>query len=155
MKNTITTTLEGKKPEIMLAVVLVRGLARVRAPVVDTLRMLKLTSKNQCVLIKDTPVYRGMLHKVKDYVTYGEITELVLKELVKKRARPYEESEMDRKKLYHYKVLEFNGKKYWPYFNLSPPLRGFGRKGIKISFKVGGSLGYRGEKINDLLTRMM
>ena len=30
-----------------------------------------------------------------------------------------------------------------------------GRKGIKTAFKVGGGLGYRGKKINDLVKRML
>ena len=39
--------------------------------------------------------------------------------------------------------------------NLHPPRGGFERKGIKIPFKVGGALGYRGEKISDLIKRML
>ena len=40
-------------------------------------------------------------------------------------------------------------------FRLKPPSKGFERKGIKMSFKEGGALGYRGEKINELLERMI
>ena len=38
---------------------------------------------------------------------------------------------------------------------LNPPLKGHGRKGIRAGFRQGGSLGYRGDKINSLLERMI
>ena len=41
------------------------------------------------------------------------------------------------------------------FFKLSPPRRGFERKGIKIPFSMGGALGYRKNKINDLIQRMV
>ena len=41
------------------------------------------------------------------------------------------------------------------FFRLSPPRKGFGRKGIKFAFTKGGALGYRGIKINDLIKRML
>ena len=61
----------------------------------------------------------------------------------------------DRRKKYTYKTLEVNGQKYHRTFYLNPPRKGFERKGIKVSFKAGGALGYRGEKINDLIQRML
>ena len=53
--------------------------------------------------------------------------------------------------------LEETGKdkKLKRYFRLNAPRRGFGRKGIKQSFQRGGSLGYRGAAINDLIKRMI
>ena len=39
-----------------------------------------------------------------------------------------------------------------PLFRLHPPRKGY--EGIKRSFKEGGALGYRAEKINTLLRRM-
>ena len=49
---------------------------------------------------------------------------------------------------------------YWklskvqPVFRLHPPSRGFKGK-IKKSYGMGGELGYRGEKINELVKRMV
>jgi large subunit ribosomal protein L30 len=40
-----------------------------------------------------------------------------------------------------------------PLFRLSPPKKGY--EGIKRGFGAGGALGYRGEKINDLISRMI
>ena len=76
-----TKTTEPKK----IAVILVRGLIDVRKPVKDTLAMLRLTRKNNCIVLDNTPVNLGMLKKVKDYVTWGEISEETLKELIEKR----------------------------------------------------------------------
>jgi large subunit ribosomal protein L30 len=42
-----------------------------------------------------------------------------------------------------------------PFFKLSPPLKGFERKGIKTPFSLGGALGYRKDHINELVERMI
>lgn len=115
-----------------LAVVLVRGTVEVTKAVKDTLKMLNLTRKNSCVVLENNPINKGMVMKVKDYITWGSISEETLKELKEKRGK--------------------EGKKSFP---LNPPRKGFGRKGIKVSFKAGGALGDRGEKINDLVRRMI
>jgi len=41
------------------------------------------------------------------------------------------------------------------FFRLNPPKGGFERKGIKIQYSLGGALGYRKEKINDLVVKML
>lgn len=46
-------------------------------------------------------------------------------------------------------------KKIKNYFRLNSPRKGFERKGIKKPFSIGGALGYRGSKINDLIKRMI
>ncbi len=138
-----------------LAVVLVRGLVKIREPVGDTLTMLRITRKNHAVVIDNNPVNKGMLHMVKDYVTWGEVSSETIKELVAKRGEPFKSRESDSKEKYTYKYLEFEGRKYKPYFRLNPPRKGFGRKGIKMPFTVGGALGNRGDKINDLILRML
>lgn len=150
LKTVVQKGTEGK-----LAIVLVRGFVDVTQSVKDTLDMLKLTRKNTCVVIQDTPIYRGMINKVKDYVTWGEIGEESFKELVAKRGIESEMRSHDRTKKYSYAVLEYNGKRYLPYFRLNPPRKGFGRKGIKIAFTVSGALGYRGAKMEDLVKRML
>ena len=42
-----------------------------------------------------------------------------------------------------------------PFFRLHPPRKGFERKGIKMPFKLGGVLGPRGDKINNLIKKMI
>lgn len=147
---------EGKDTaEKILAVVLIRGMVGLSRPIKDTLLMLRLRRKNHCVIVKNTPSNKGMVLKVKDYVTWGEISEEILKDLLNKRGREHKSRLTDKKKKYSYKALKKDGKNYIPVFSLNPPRKGFGRKGIKVSFKTGGGLGYRGEKINDLISRML
>lgn len=40
-----------------------------------------------------------------------------------------------------------------PVFRLHPPIKGY--EGNKRSYQNGGALGYRGEAINDLISRML
>jgi large subunit ribosomal protein L30 len=138
-----------------LAIVLVRSFAGMEEPLRQTLALLKLLRKNHCVIVKNNVIYKGMINKVKDYVTWGEVDDNTFKQLVEKRGEAYEGRLKDGTGSYNYNFLEFNGKKYKSYFRLNPPRKGFGRKGVKIAFKVGGALGYRGTKINDLILRML
>ena len=138
-----------------IAVVLVRGMVDVTTPVKDTLAMLRLHRKNYCVVLPNTAVVQGMLHKVKDYVTWGLISDDVYAKLMAARGEEWKARESDSKGTYVYGYLEINGKKYKPYFRLNPPRKGFGRKGIKVSFKAGGALGDRSEKMDDLIQRML
>jgi len=41
------------------------------------------------------------------------------------------------------------------FFRLKPPIKGFENKGIKQPFSKGGALGYRKDKINDLIMNMI
>ena len=138
-----------------IAVILVRGMVGLSKSVKDTLLMLNLSRKNHCVIIVDNPVNRGMIKKVKDFITWGEIDNDTFKELLNKRGQLFQGRETDLKNKYHYSLFEHEGKKYKKYFTLSPPRKGFGRKGIKMPFKLGGALGNRGDKINDLIMRML
>lgn len=145
-----------KQKKNKIAVILVRGLVGVKTPIKDTLKMLRLNNKNNCVVIDDSPINRGMLKKVKDYITWGEITQETFEELVEKRGEEYKGVEKDNKeKIKYNKFFKHNDKNYKKYFRLNPPKKGFGRKGIKIPFKVGGALGDRKEKINEIIQRML
>ncbi len=138
-----------------IAIVQVRGVAKTPYPIKDTLRLLGLRGKNCCVLREASPVIIGMARKSKDYVTWGEVSPETIAELVARRGREFLGRLQDSKKKYKYNCLTFGKRQYLPYFCLNPPRKGFGRKGIKVAYAAGGALGYRGEKINDLLKRMM
>lgn len=143
-------------PNQKIIIVLVRGLIRVRGTIKDTLKMLRLTRKNHCAVVDNTPINMGMIKKAKDYITWGEIDPETYTELISKRGEQYEGPETCSKgKIKYNKFFVHEGKKYKKYFRLNPPRKGFGRKGIKIPFKVGGGLGYRGEKINQLIKNML
>ena len=142
----------GKKK---IVVILIRGVTRAPHFVRKTLEALNLHRVNHAVVIEDTDTLHGMVVKVKDYVTWGEITEEVFTELLSKRGELYQSRLQDSKKKYHYRIFKVNGKSYKPYFRLNPPLRGFGRKGTKVAYTVSGGLGYRADAINDLVKRML
>ena len=53
----------------MYAVIRIRGRTGIRKNIADTLDMLNLTRISHAVVIPDTPSYKGMLQKAKDYIT--------------------------------------------------------------------------------------
>jgi len=122
-------------PNNKIAIIRVRGNVGVRSDIANTLSLLRLYKKNNCVIVPDTYTYRGMITKVRDYVTYGNIDDETLKLLDKNPTR----------RVYN-EIL---------HFRLNPPKKGFGRKGIKLPFTKGGALGDRKDKINDLIRRML
>jgi large subunit ribosomal protein L30 len=132
-----------------IAVIRIRGEVRLDMPVQDTLHMLHLHRRNYASVFSPTPVSMGMITKVKDYVTYGEIDDETYKLLVEKRGEEYL-GHSEKKN-----AVKEGGKNLKPFFRLSPPRKGYGRKGVKIPFVSGGALGNRGDKINDLIRRMI
>jgi len=132
---------EIKSNTAKLAVVRIRGGIGIKSQITMTLDLLKLHKQNFCVVLDNTPSTLGMINKIKDYVTWGEINDDVLAQLREKRLRS---------------AIGKDGKKHdKKYFRLHPPLKGFERKGIKTAFTEGGVLGYRKDKINDLIKRML
>ena len=142
--------------EPQLAAVRVRGDVHLVSTARDTLEMLRLYHRNYCVVVANNPINLGMLKKVKDHITWGEINEDTLKMLVEKRAEEHKGAETDsHKKIKYNDFIVVNNKKIKKFFRLNSPKKGYGRKGIKKSFENGGALGYRGDKINDLIMRMV
>jgi large subunit ribosomal protein L30 len=142
----------------MFAVVRIRGSVNLRKEIKDTLRMLRLTRVNHCVLLRKDPKIEGMIKKVKDFITWGEINDKTLENLISKRGRLVGDKRPEEKEIKNIlakvkkdkSVKDIEGFK--PVFRMSPPRKGF--EGIKQPFPK-GALGYRGEKINELLERMM
>ncbi|HII72678.1 TPA: 50S ribosomal protein L30 [Candidatus Woesearchaeota archaeon] len=118
------------------AAVLIRSAIQAERPVKETLFMLRLRQKNACVIMDANDSNKGMLFRVKDFVTYGEVSDDTVKLLEEKRAKKGGDTKIAM-------------------FTLHPPRGGFERKGIKRPFYLGGAIGYRGDKINDLLKRMI
>ncbi|MCH8329430.1 MAG: uL30 family ribosomal protein, partial [Nanoarchaeota archaeon] len=117
---------------------------------------LGINKKNYCVVVPKTASYVGMVKKVKDYVAWGDVDEETYNKLVEKRGEEYTGRLSDKKGKIHYnKFIDVNGKKIKKIFRLNSPRKGYGRKGIKVSFRSGGALGYRGNKINELIERMI
>ncbi|MFW6383468.1 MAG: uL30 family ribosomal protein [Nanoarchaeota archaeon] len=123
--------------EEKIVIILVRGLVNVRHDIKKTLLLLGLQKKFACVIKSKDKETLGMVHKVKDYVTWGEINEETYNELVEKRGLKTSDGSLKK------------------YFRLHPPQGGFERKGTKTGYSAGGALGYRAEKINDLVQKMI
>ncbi|HHQ44594.1 MAG TPA: 50S ribosomal protein L30 [Candidatus Altiarchaeales archaeon] len=154
----------------LLAIIRVRGDVHVSADIKDTLKHLRLNQVNHCSLVRKNQDYKGMLVKVNDYATWGEVDKKTLAKLLKKRGRMVGDKPLTDESLSGFglksveelasalvdggrKISEFKGLK--PVFRLNPPVGGHARKGIKKNVKLGGSLGYRGKNINKLLEAMM
>ena len=122
--------------EIKLAIIRLKGENKLNDRVEYALQTLKLYRRNGCSIVPNGPSFLGMVQKVKDFVTWGEIDEDTFKLL-----NTLSEKGDDKKGILH--------------FALNSPKKGFGRKGLKASFKKGGAMGYRGKEINELITRMV
>jgi len=151
------------------AVIRVRGIVNVKPDIKKTLQLFNLTKVNHCAILEENKVTKGMLQIAKDYITWGEIEKDVLTKLISSRGKLVGDkaitdeiiksstsfSSIDKlseaiiNKKFKYKEVP-NIK---PIFRLSPPKNGY--EGIKRSFVNKGALGYRREKINKLIERMI
>ena len=149
------------------AVVRVRGSVNVNPKIKETMKLMKLSRVNHCVIIPENETYTGMLNIIKDYVTWGEIDSETTELLLESSGKSSGNSAFSKK---HLKETSFKTMKALakgltegkvvmrdvpglkPLFRLHPPRKGY--EGIKRSFKVGGALGYRADKIYVLLRRM-
>ena len=154
---------------MVFAIIRVRGIVNVNPDIKRTLKLLRLTKVNHCTLLEENKVYKGMLQKVKDYTTWGEIDKETLPKLMESRGMLVGDKQITEeyiKSATSYNTFEKlsqaildNKFKYKeipdvkPLFRLSPPKKGY--EGIKRSFKNGGALGYRGKEINKLIGRMI
>ena len=125
---------EAKTNSKEIAVIRIRKSTKMITPIKDTLNMMNLKKINHCILLKSTPTNLGMIKKCKDYITWGEIDSETKKLLFKRKD-----------KTNNNKIL----------FRLHPPRGGFERKGIKKTFNLGGVLGYRKNKIDVLIKKML
>jgi large subunit ribosomal protein L30 len=151
------------------AVVRIRGHIKVDVRIEDTLRMLRLTRVNHCVVVPATKQTQGMVQKAKDYITWGEIDPETLTDLISKKGRILGEKRITdsyvREKTQYPNVqslakamarCEFKYKDLTdvkPIFRLHPPKGGF--RTIKRAIHAGGPLGYRGKDINRFIQRSL
>jgi large subunit ribosomal protein L30 len=158
-------------PKLYFAV-RIRGAPGMKRKILDTLKMLRLHKVNHGVLVWGTKSYKGMLTKCKDYISFGEIDEKTLVRLLRVRGRvegnkPLTEEYL--KNLTDFKTFNdlskalIRGEKQYrendiykikPVFRLHPPRKGY-RGTIKKHYAEGGTLGYVGIYINDLIYKML
>lgn len=152
----------------MFAVIRIRGTIGNKRKIEDALKMLRLGAVNNCVIVPDNAVYKGMLNFVKDSITYGEINKEILVAMLKKRLRLKGDKRVDENafkaitkfdsidafadELIKGKVKLNDFEQLQPLFRLTPPSKGF--KSVREHYPK-GDLGYRENEINELLMRMI
>jgi large subunit ribosomal protein L30 len=139
----------GKELDNKLVVaVRIRGRVGVRSSTAETLSRLRLGKPNACTLMRMDSSYMGMLKKCNNYIEYGEIDSATLEKLLGKHA-----SGIDAKAVMDGSYPLQDLRKSMP-FMLHAPRHGY-RRSIKKGCAQGGSLGYAGTKVNELVTRMV
>jgi large subunit ribosomal protein L30 len=151
------------------AAIRVRGQPDVAGKISYTMDLLGMTRVNHLVVVPENDVTKGMLQVAKDYITWGEIDQETLAELIRIRGRLSGDKEITEDYLKEktefatvddlakaiiendYKMKDIEGAK--PVFRMHPPVKGY--EGNKRSYVNGGALGYRGEAINALIKRML
>ncbi|MBT6995302.1 50S ribosomal protein L30 [Candidatus Woesearchaeota archaeon] len=152
-----------------IAIIRISGEQGLSGKIKTTFKLLNLHKKYNCVLVSNTQEIEGMLKVIKDNVTWGEIDKETVLQLLEKRGRIAGNKQLTAEYLQEKTKLDLNkfadelfaddkkikveGLK--PFFKLMPPRKGFERKGTKKHFSVGGALGYRKDKINELIQRMI
>jgi len=152
-----------------LVAVRVRGVVSAQKEVRETLDLLHLNHTNHATLIDSRPDYWGMLQRVNNYVTWGEISKENLAMMLQKRGRlaggkkitdeylqkaGYKSIDDLAEAILGCKVAYQKLPDTQPVFRLHPPSKGYKGK-TKKSFKAGGEAGYRAEAINELVKRMI
>lgn len=152
----------------MIAAIRVRGTVNVSPQITTALESLMLYKPNHLVLVKADKGGKKMLEKVRDYVTFGEISGETLGKLLAKRARLEGDERVTLEFLKGKKISGFEalakqvleGKiklrdlGIKPVLRLHPPRKGHKRAGTKLQFSLGGALGYRGKEIDVLIAKM-
>ncbi len=139
----------------------IRGQVDVSKDIEMTLQMMRLRRKFAASLIEKTKENEGMLKKAIDYIAFGEIDAETLKQLLMKRGRKQGDKPLEFagktmeetvKKLLESKTT-LSDLKIKPFFRLHPPKGGF-KKSIKLIYPK-GVLGNRGNKVNELVLKML
>jgi len=110
----------------MIGVIRLRGKINTSKGVNGTMNILGLKRVNTLAVFPESETFNGMIKKIESFVAWGEVSEDVLK------------------------LLKEKGDKN--VFRLNPPKKGL--KSIRKAYPR-GDLGYRGDKINDLIKRML
>lgn len=154
-------------------VVRIRGWAGSPWYIEETLDMLRLRRTFNAMIYPKKPEIEGMLRKVEPYITWGEINADTLKQLILNKrlltinGNPLTDEYVKEKLKIAGGIQEFINKVISEELKLNaldeyiqlpirlhPPSGGF-KGSVKRPLNVKGEFGYRGDKINELVRRMM
>lgn len=151
----------------LMLIIRLRGSAGSPWFIEETLRNLRLSRVFNAMLYPDTNPLKGMLIKVQPYVTWGEPSDEVLSMLLSKlkpKGKTIEEAlkSIGVENTSNLKQAIVEGKiklhelddTFSLPLRLHPPRGGF-KGSVKRPFKDEGEFGYRGQKINELVKRMI
>ncbi|NPD87159.1 MAG: 50S ribosomal protein L30 [Asgard group archaeon] len=157
-----------KNESDLLAVIRLKGQINVNYKIQATLDMLNVRRTNYMTLIPNTPTYLGMLKKAQNFITWGEISQDILKHVLEKRGEIAGRKKLTNKHLKEHTeystIIELSKALHKgevtigdipelkKFFRLHPARKGY--RGIKKGFAEGGEVGYRGKAINELIVRM-
>ncbi len=152
----------------MIAIIRIRGSTGIKPAAEKTADLLNLNRINHMVLFNENDSINGMLKRVKDYVTWGELDRetltLILKNRMLLKGRKkltddyisnlgYKSFEDFADALLNNKTKLKNAGDLISVIRLNPPRGGY--EAIQKPFHEKGSSGYRGEKINNLIKKMI
>ncbi len=141
----------------LYAAIRLKGNVKLDKEIRDTLDMLNLKRVNNCNLLRKTKEIEGMLKKSMSCITWGEVSKETLEKLLLKRVKETGEKKLDSTKVKDATEKLLKGSKLKE-LGLKVPIRlhpaSKGLISIKQPFPRGDT-GYRGEKINELLERMI
>lgn len=117
----------------MIAVIRIRGQVGLKTDVKETLNRLRLRKKYVCVVFENpNELQMGMIKKIRDFVSYGEISEDVYNKLIDARGKKDKEGKLK------------------PFFRLHPP-----RGGAKTKFHYPKGILGENKEMNKLLEKML
>lgn len=152
-------------------VIRVRSDRGVERSIRETMSMLNLTKVNHATIIPERDTYKGMLHKAKDFITWGQIDAPAIADLIRNRGRmsgdksvdddvisacsEYDSVDSFAKALAAGEATMKSVEGLKPVLRLHPPRGPKGWGGIKRPYTTGGALGFRGSEIGELVSRMV
>lgn len=116
----------------MIGIIRIKGQIGIDEPVKETLHRLKLRKKYACVVIEPNDVNLGMIKKVRDFVSYGELSKETYEKLLKSRGKKDKDGKLK------------------PFFSLHPP-----RGGAKTKFHYPKGILGENKEIDKLVERML
>ena len=136
----------------MILVIRISGMVEMPTDAQETLFRMHLRRKYSAILLKENDETKTLLQAVRNFVAYGKIDSKTLEELIAQRGKSKDDKKVDSKKaaeLAEKEGLEKAGLK--PFFRLHPPRKGIDSK----THYPKGVLGDNGDKINELVRRML
>ncbi len=117
----------------MIAVMRIRGQVGLKKNIKETLSRLKIRRKYACIILENPNKSQlGMVESVRNFVSYGEISKEIYKELIKKRGKKNKEGKLK------------------PFFRLHPP-----RGGAKTKLHYPKGILGKNKEMNKLIGRML